>query len=469
MSKRLSLLRSFRWPLSFATTLCILAGLLPMMAHQSAAQAVPASTWPYGDTTQAEQPLVGQRLGTDLTLNQGVNSISAENESFDRFNLGFEASGGVETNFFGTQTDKKTVGYGEFSAQAGLLFQTERTRYFVMYMPQYNVFPQYSEVNNFAQRFYQSLTHVITVHTGVAWDVTAARYLSLNQFLPQNLGIGGVGIVVPTVGQQLRQDSYQISNVATTINYRYLMSTRMTFTGALTSGFFLYIPADVAASKSRFSQRFVASGADLRLEYQLTPRNLVGGELTPIYIDGLRPGGHEIAEIVQATYQRQLTPTLSARVGAGPLFIQVSSPVFGSAQDTSYAVSALLSRQIRQSQFSLAYNRAFVVNLLSPSIVSNHVSFSTYMPLRSHWILVGTATYTNSSANRGLGSAKLYGGTAQISYQAASKVQIFARYSLLSQNFDRESSLQAYGFTRNQIGGGIRFALGNSTTRGGVQ
>ena len=195
----------------------------------------------------------------------------------------------------------------------------------------------------------------------------------------------------------------------------------------------------------------------------------MGGAITPIYIYGFHPNGHEVAEIVQATYQRQLTPTLSVSAAAGPLFIQASSPVFGSIQDTSYAVNASLSRQIRQSQFAVGYGRAFVVNLLSPAVVSNEVNFSAYQPLRNRWIVVGNATYVHETGSGLYGSANIYGGTGEIAYQVASKMQFFARYSLLSQHFNRETSLQSYGFTRNQIGGGIRFNIGNPITRGGVQ
>ncbi len=442
-----------------------------MMARSVRAQAVPAATWPSGNTDPGEQPLSGQQLGTDLSLNQGVQSITAENEAFNRYGLGLEASGGVITNFLGTQTNQTTTSIAQFAAQAGLRFQTERTRYFAVYQPAYNVYPDYSEVNSFAQSFYQDLTHQITEHTGVGWNMTAARYLSLNEYLPQALNVGGIGVVSPTLGAALREDSFEITNVATSILYRHLVSARMTFSGTLVSGYFLNVPAGTATSThTGFSERFITSGADLRLDYQLAPKDVIGAEVTPIYIDGLHPSGHVMAETLQATYQRQLTATLQARVGAGPLFVQGSSPVFGRLRDTSYAVSASLSRQIRQSQFAVAFNRAFVVNLLSPAILSNGVNFSAYLPLKRNWILVGAANYVHDSGDSSLyGSADFYGAQAQLAYQLGRKMQLFARYSVISQNFDREVAFQSYGFTRNQIGGGIRFNLGNPTTPGGVR
>ncbi len=463
-----SILQGSRRLLPFIKMLCFAVCLL-LAAHQAVGQAAPAGTWPTGDTNPADQPLPGQQLGTDLTLNQGVNAISAENESFDRFGFGIEASGGAETNFLGTRTNQVTAAYAQFSGEVGLRLRNNRTSYFALYQPQYTVYPQYSQVNNYAQQFYQTLAHSLTERAGITWDVTAARFLSLNQFLPQTLGIGGIGIVVPTVGTQLQENSFEATNAATSLKFRYLMSTRMTFTGTLATSYFLLVPSSVSGPNGSYAERFVTSGADFRLDYQLTPRNTVGGAITPVYIYGISPSGHELAETIQATYQRQLTATLNASVGAGPLFIQASSPLYGSIQDTSYAINAGLSRQIRQSQFQLTYSRAFVVDLLSPPIVSNSFGFNTYFPMKKQWILVGAATYTRQAGTRQYGTESIYGGSAQLAYRVGSRMQLFSQYSFISENLNQELSVQPYGFTRNQFGGGIRFNLGNSITRGGVQ
>ena len=90
-------------------------------------QAVPAGS---GDTNPADQPLAGQALGSSLSLNQGVNAINAENESFERYGLGLAASGGESTNFLGTQTNPQNAAYIQFTADGGLMLQTSRTRYF---------------------------------------------------------------------------------------------------------------------------------------------------------------------------------------------------------------------------------------------------------------------------------------------------------------------------------------------------
>jgi hypothetical protein len=447
-------------------SLCLLA----VATRKATAQAVPAATWPIGDTSPADQPLPGQMLGSDLTLNQGVNAINAENESFDRFGLGLSAQGGLETNFLGTQTNQITTGIMQFGAEAGLQLHNERTRFFALYQPQYNVYPAYPEINNFAQRYFQSLTHDFTARSSIAWGVTGARFLSLNQYAPQTLGIGGLGIIVPTLGTELRQDSFESTNAATSIRYQYLLSTRTTLTGTLTGGFFLLIPADISSPNRGITERFFTSGADLRLDYQWSPSTTVGAEITPIYIYGLQPHGHEVAETVQATYHRQITATLSARVGAGPLFIQYSSPLFGSLQETSYAITGVVTRQLRQSQFSVGYNRAFLVNLLSPAVVSNSVNGNAYLPFHGHWIYTGTATYArDAGSSNTFGTGQFVGASTQLAYQVARRFQVFALYSVISERFSSGTGSSSQGFTRNQIGGGIRFNLGNPMTSGGMQ
>lgn len=445
--------------------------MFAILPSHAAAQAVPAATWPAGDTNPADQPLAGQMLGTELTLNQGANAIAAENESFNRFGLGLQAEGGAITNFFGSNTNPQTAGYMQLTGDAGLFLRSSRTRYFLLYQPQYNLYPQFTDVNNYAQSAFQTFTHQITEHEAIEWDVTAARYLSLNQFLPQTLAVGGIGIVVPTLSQQLLEDSFEATNAATTVHLRSLLSERMTFDGSLTGGFFLLVPDISGQTTPLQSERFVTGGADLKLTYQLTAKDQVGVRVTPIYIYGFSPEGHELAETLQGTYQRQITATLAADVAAGPLFIQSSSRFAGSPHVTSYAVNAGLTRSIRQSQFSVGYSRALVVNLLSPTSPSNLFNGSAYMPLRKKWIAIGDGDYVRNSATSVYRGSTIYGGSGELAYQLQSKMQLFARYSLTSESFEIASGQPNFSYVRNQIGGGIRFNLGSpiAATNGGMQ
>lgn len=430
------------------------------------AQAVPAGI---GNTNPGDQPLAGQDLGSSLTLNQGATAIAAENQSFQRYGLGLTASGGYITSFAGTLANPQGAAFVQFGANAGLILRSSRTRYYALYQPQYYVYPQYTDVNTLSQGFFQNLDHSFSEHTVMAWGTTAARFLSLNQYLPQSLGIGGIGVILPSPGQQLLDSSYEITNVATSLSLRHLMSAKMTFTATLTGAYFLEVPSFVAAANIGTAQRFVTPGADLRVDYQWTPRDAVGVAVTPIYVEGLTPSGHQSAETVQATYQRQLTSTLTASLGAGPLFIQSSSSEFGSSNDNSYAVNASLSRQVRQSQFSAGYSRALMVNLLEPAVVTDTFSGSAYLPHGSHWIFNGAASYSRNGATLLYGAGHLYGGSAQVSYQVTSQMQLFALYSLFSQTFTFGSAQQSSGYTRNQFSGGIQFNLGNANTHGGSQ
>jgi hypothetical protein len=462
--------RKIRLSLPIAVVLSVAAWQVMLPAGKAVAQAVPAGELPPGEGNPADQVLPGQALGSNLSLNQGVNAINAENQSFDRFGLGLSASGGAQTNFLGTQTNQQTASYMQFMADAGLLLRSERTRYFLLYQPQYNVYPEFSEVNNFSQSVFQRLSHTLTARTGIEWDTTAARYLSLNQYLPQSLGIGGIGVVVPTLGTELRQDSFELTNAATTLTFRYLMNYRMTLTATGTAAYFLMVPSDVASGNTAGAERFITSGGNVSLDYQLTPRDVVGGSITPVYVYGISPSGHESAETLQGTYSRQLTSTFTAKVGAGPLFIQSSSPQIGNFNDISYALNGGLSRQMKQSQFFVGYTRAILVNLLEPAIVSNSISSNAYLAFGNSWIFTGAGSYThNGGSGTSYGPGYVVGGSAQMAYQVSKSTQVFALYSVLSESFTSGLTQQSLGFTRNQFGGGIRFNLGNPITRGGMQ
>jgi hypothetical protein len=440
---------------------------LLMSGVQAMAQAVPAGT---GDTNPADQPLAGQDLGSSLTLNQGVNAINAENESFQRYGLGLSASGGEITNFLGSPTNPEGAAFMQFGASGGFKLQSSRTRYYLLYQPQYYIYPQYSQVNNFSQSLFQSLTHDFSAHTAMAWGTTASRYLSLSEYLPQNLGIGGIGIIAPTPGEQLLDSSFELTNVASNLTLRHLMSPKMTFTATATGAYFLEVPTFVVGSTIIYpAQRFITAGGDVRMDYQWTPRDAFGVAVTPIYVYGVTPSGHQSAETVQGTYQRQLTSTLTASVAAGPLFIQSSSSSFGNTTNNSYAVTASVSRQIRQSQFLAGFSRALLVNLLQPAVVSDTFNGSAYLPVGNHWIFSGAGSYSHTAANFYYGAAHVIGGSAQASYQLTTKMQFYAQYSFISQTYSFGSTERATGFTRNQFGGGIRFNLGNAITHGGVQ
>jgi hypothetical protein len=446
-----------------------------LLTGNARAQAVPAAGGiPMGDASPEDQPLMGQQLGTNLTLNQSVGATNAENEAFNRYGLGVQVEGGGQTNFFGTPINQRTAAYTSFSVDAGLNLRTPRTRYYLLYQPRYTVYPQYSDVNNLGQTAFQSLTHAITQHVGVGWDLTAGRYLSLNQFLPQSLAIGGIGIVAPNFQSLLLQNSFEVTNAATSLRLRYLMSAKMTFTASVTGAFFLSVPVHVQTTNTGLaSQRFLTGGADLRLDDQITMRDSIGAEFTPVYIDGLSPKGHLLAETLQAVYKRQLTATTSISVAGGPLFYQSSTRTFGSSNQSSYAVNAILSRQIRQSQLSVGYSRAFVVSFLSPAVVANQASLTAYVPLHNHWILSSVFSYTHVADEGSVPSESqyggaIYGGSAQLAYQLGQRAQLYGLYALNSENLSY-GQIQSYTYTQNKFGAGIRFNLGNPTTRGGTQ
>jgi hypothetical protein len=439
---------------------------LLMSGGRAMGQAVPAGS---GDTNPADQPLAGQDLGSSLTLNQGVNAINAENESFEHYGLGVSASGGEITNFLGTQANPQGAAFLQFAANGGLKLQTSRTRYYLLYQPQYYMYPQYSQVNNFSQSVFQSLTHDFSAHTAMSWGTTAARYLSLSEYLPQSLGIGGIGVIAPTPGEQLLNSSFELTNVASSLTLRHLMSSKMTFTATMTGAYFLEVPTFVVGSTTYPAQRFITSAADLRFDYQWRPRDAVGVAVTPIYVYGVTPSGHQSAEAVQGTYQRQLTPTWTASVGAGPLFVQASGSDVAHVTNLSYAVSGSIIRQLRQSQFMAGYSRALLVNLLEPAVVSDTFSGNAYLPKGTHWIFSGAGTYFHTAANSYSGNEHVISGSAQASYQLSTQMQFFAQYSLISQTYSFGSAQRSSGFTRNQFGGGIRFNLGNAITHGGVQ
>ncbi len=457
----------------------VVAALTLMLAvfcvGHATAQAVPAAGGvPMGDANPEDQPLIGQQLGTDLTLNQGVGATEAENESFNRFGLGLQAEAGGITNFFGTQTDQATAAYTTLTADAGVNLRTSRTRYYLLYQPQYNIYPQYSGLNNYAQTLFQSLDHAITQHVGIGWDLTGARYLSLDQFLPQSLGIGGIGVVVPTLQSQVLSNSVEFTNAATNLRLRYLISARMTFTGTLTGGYFLLVPSDRTATTTTLTERTLLSGGDFRLDYQLNSHDSIGVELTPLYIYGLTPEGHLTAETLQATYKRQLTATTSISAAAGPLFFQTSIPGFGSTHDVSYSLNAGLNRQIRHSQLSISYARAFIVSFLSPPVVANEGSLNARVPLLHRVVLTAAASYTHETSSSSFGTVSdqfggtLYGGTAQIAYLIGARTQLYGAYSRISDDLSY-GQLQSYTFSQNKFGAGIRFNLGNAVTSGGAQ
>jgi len=246
------------------------------------------------------------------------------------------------------------------------------------------------------------------------------------------------------------------------------MSARSTFTASLTSSWFLFVPIDISGATGQYSERFTVSGADFKYQYQWDLRDSIGVEATPVYTYGLNPYGHDVDETLELLYQRQLSATWTASVGAGPLFIQSTGPAYGSVQDVTYAANASLSHQIRESQFALSYQRAFIVSFLEPALASDEINFNTHVPISKHWIVTSNFLYVRELGSIQAGSGTIYGGSGQAAYQIGSRAQLFAQASRLSQSYNFGLP-QPYAFTQNQFSVGIRLNVGNPITRGGTQ
>ena len=168
----------------------------------------------------------------------------------------------------------------------------------------------------------------------------------------------------------------------------------------------------------------------MRVDYQWTPRDVVGGSCDPVYVYGVTPSGHQSAETVQGTYQRHLTSDVNGMVGAGPLFIQSSSPQIRQHDDNSYAVNASISRQLRQSQFSAGYTRAFLVNLLEPAVATDSIQRMLISPRGITGFSAERVRIHTAAATDVYGAGHVVGGSAQISYQLTTEMQFFAQYSI---------------------------------------
>lgn len=443
--------------------------LFAMGVHlpQARAQAVGAATSPVGDLNPEDQPLEGQQLGTDLRLNQGIQAENAESESIHRFGVGMQTKSGEETNLFGSEVNPKNAIFADFSADLAVRLHSRRARFFALYQPEYDFFPQYTKIDNFQQRYFQKLDYQISQRSLFTWNITGARYLSLNEFLPQSLAIGAIGLVIPTLENQLLQNSYEITDAATELMWRYLASARSTFTASLTGSWFLLAPAAATNLSGIISERFMASGADFKYLYQLTPHDSIGIEATPLYMYGLGPSGHNTDETLEVLYQRQINATWSVQLGAGPLFAQSSGSLYGSVHELTYAVNAGLTHQIRKAQFSLNYQRALLLSFLAPAEASHEISLDTHIPLGRNWILTSDFVYLRELGSIQAGSGTIYGGSGQIAYQIGSRTQLFAQGSTMSESFNIGLP-QPYAFTQNQFGGGIRFNVGRPITRGGM-
>ena len=136
------------------------------------------------------------------------------------------------------------------------------------------------------------------------------------------------------------EDSFELTNAATSLSLRHLISPEMTFTATGTGAYFLMVPTDVAGVRTYHCRAVNHHGR------RIFGWNISGRPAIPLAsrlrrftfrLDAQRsPGGGNGAGHLSSAAEFHL----DGPVGAGPLFVQSSSSRVWQYQDNSYAVNA---------------------------------------------------------------------------------------------------------------------------------
>ena len=222
---------------------------------------------------------------------------------------------------------------------------------------------------------------------------------------------------------------------------------------------------------TNITERFITSGADVRLTYQLNLRDVVGGAITPVYVYGLTPADMKLLKLC-----RPHTPGNSdsdidgkgrCRAAVYPVIERAGwqlpgHQLCGECDVESAAAAVPIFRRLHPSHSgeSAGAGHRIQLRLLRMRILGS--ATTGYSPVQDR-------TRITAAMERSMVRAMF----TEAPRKSRTRFRRACNFSLsipCSRKALPPQRMQpSLGFTRNQFGGGIRFNLGNPITRGGVQ
>jgi hypothetical protein len=417
------------------------------------------------DDTDPNYPQVGDSNPLGY-VNANANSVLLTDHQQAPFNASIELRGSYTPNVFASSQNTMADGYFAGAAPVGYRFENADTRFSANYRIDGYIYPGYPEVNSISQVYTHRLQHRSSEETSYSWDVATGRTSSVGQYLPAVIAVGGTGVVQPTVGQNVAQNSYTTSNIVTDIGIVHRFTEVDRITATATGGWIEQHEIVAAAGVPAEILRSEPVGVDIQYDHRITAKSSLGAEVTDLYLRGLAPVGHENYAVTEATFKRKFSPYLAAEVAAGPLFSRQTSAQTGAASTTGYAANAGFDYDTTFARVTVNYSRVIQLQYQAAPVIANQVFGVFDRPISRDFDLTLVGRYIHSGSAVGEPAQDNLSLTGRLGYYLTSRLQLFvsgARFQLVSAPLPT----RPLSYNQNVFSGGIDFLFGPPLERQG--
>ncbi len=400
-------------------------------------------------------------------VNSNANSVRYVDRSHGPLNIGLEFRTSYADNVFDSPQQTQSGVYFLAGAPISYIHGTNQSRFVANYRVDGAIYPSYSEINSVSQVYLHRYERNTSEVTSFYWDFTAGRVSSLGQYLPALIPVGGTGVVPPSVGTAVLENSYTVSNVVTSFGVNHKFSEKDSISASATGGWLEEAQDKPAAGVPRQILRDEPLGGNVKWEHLVRPTTAIGAELTDLYVRGLAPVGHENYTAVEGTFRYNWTQYLSMRAAAGPLFnVSNSTTAAGNSHNLTYAVNAGISYSTIFARISGEYSRVIQLQYLAAPTPAQQISAVFDRSISRTMDLTVDARFVHSDAGPSVVSQTNYGLTGRVDRYITRNFSIFitaARFSLSSP----PSNGTPLSYGRDEVAGGIHYSIGEPLEREG--
>jgi hypothetical protein len=440
-----------------------LQGLLDQNQPPSV-QVLDYSTTGGGNMPQlGEQPGMG-RVSTNIPLPYSLSRGTG-------FALSAQTLAGYDSNFFLLPVDAQGNNFDGMQFLLHYDVASDRLGFQMNYTPGFTIYPGYPALTTNTQGYSQTLDYRWSNDTVLYWAAAGSRVPSYDGiFLPETLNVGAISVVLSNLVSSIANNTEIIDTAYSTLGVAHALGQHDIINYSGTGSWMELKQEKVTPGTVPFGLRDQTLSADIQYQHLLDLQRSVGLELTELYIRGMEPAGQQTTEVLMATYKTPVFGKTIASIGAGPLYTHASTHPSVLLKGTSYAATAGLSRQVKDTQFNVLYSRGYELGFVGGAYISHSIGGGFTTPLTHHLVAngsMGLVFSSEPSTTPGTPSGSFYeqGYTGRMDYKLNKQNALYFLYA--RSQFSAGASTFGYAsYNRSQYSLGYTYTLSHSNREG---
>ncbi len=395
------------------------------------------------------------------SLNENADAVRYYDSSLTRgpMFIALETTGAGTTNLEYTFDNvPSTAGaYFTVGVPVGLHLSTPLTDFVADFKYTSFLYPGYSDLNHSSAVYSHQMIHRFSDVTTSSWSLAGGHVVTLGQYLSPVIAVGSTGVLAPQESSGLQP----LNDIATTYAVSHQTSQRDTVTASVTSGWLdqPVINFNSGNQVTRYQQ--VTGGGDLQWQRALNSRQVMGVELTDVYIAGISPGGSGNYGSAKFTFGQTLSPHSSITGGIGPLYTRSDVNGTSPVHEASYAGNIGFNYQRTFGSITGGFSRVYELGYIESAVVANEFYFTFDRPLNSRMLFTSAAQFVKNPALEGRNSYAQFVFTARFDMHLTHNLD----YHVEGSSFIQDTGAPTPGFKDNEISSGFTFYFGSPQSR----